>query len=117
MRDDAPRRHTRLAEPAVELEREVDVRELGLPVGPPRVVAAVEVGVRRVDRPSRVPPGAGDRDDAHVVACEQCRQEQRGEREVPEMVHAELHLEAVLGPALGDALDPRVVHEDVDPGM
>jgi len=36
---------------------------------------------------------------------------------VPEVVHAELHLEPVLGLPLWDARQTRMVHEDVDRGM
>jgi len=64
-----------------------------------------------------VTTGAGDRDDAGVGAPEQGGHEQRGEREVAEMVDGELHLEPVLGPPLGDAHHARVVDEHVEVGM
>jgi hypothetical protein len=93
-----------------------NVRELGLAVRAPGVVASFEVWVLGVDRATVVTTRAGDRDDAGVVASEQGRHEQRGEREVAEMVDGELHLEPVLGPPLGDAHHARVVDEHVDVG-
>ena len=42
------------------------------------------------------------------------RQQQVGQREVPEMVGAQLHLEPVDGPPLGDRHHPGVVDEDIE---
>jgi hypothetical protein len=68
----------------------------------PGVVAAFEMWVLRVDRATVVSTGASYRYDAGIVASEQGRHEQRGEREVAEMVDGELHLEPILGRPLGD---------------
>ena len=51
-------------------------------------------------------------DDDHAVA--HVGQQQVGQREVAEVVGAELHLEAVLGALLGDGHDAGVVDEDVE---
>src|SRR5215218_8497374 len=112
--DDAPGRRPGGPEAAVELQGEVHVGQLRLPVGPPGIVAPGQVGVGRVERPPGVAAGAGDRDHAGAVAGQQGRQQQGGEGEVAEVVDGQLHLEPVLGPPLGDAHQAGVVDQDVD---
>ena len=86
-------RRSRLGEAALELRREQEVRELRLAVGAPRVVgAALPVEVVEVDLADPV-AGRGDRDDA----VGDLREQQVREREVAEVVRADLHLEAVGG--------------------
>ena len=92
----------------------MEVGELRLAVGPPGPVPTVQVGIVGVHRPTHVVGGARHRDDPSRVRTQQRRHQQRGEGEVPEVVDAELHLEAVDGLALGDAHHAGVVDEDVD---
>lgn len=98
-------------EPALQLAREHHVRELALPVRLGAQVLAVLV-VRVVHAPAVVLPvrDRRDRDDA----VRQPVQQQAGQREVPEMVDAELHLEALLGAAQRDVHQAGVVDEHVD---
>ena len=99
-----------LGEPALELEHEQQVGELGLAVGGPALVGApLPVEVLEVDLAHPVRAG-GDLHDAVADVLEQ----QPGEREVAEVVGADLGLEPVLGAALGDGHHARVVDQDVD---
>ena len=101
----------RLVEPALELEREEQVGELGLPVGAPaRVAAALPVEVVEVDR-ARCGARRRRRSTTRSVTC---GQQQVGQREVAEVVGAELHLEAVRGALLGHGHHAGVVDQDVE---
>ena len=62
-----------------------------------------------MDRPEAVRARG---DDDHAIA--HVGQQQVGQREVAEVVGAELHLEAVLGALLGHGHHARVVDEDVE---
>jgi hypothetical protein len=62
--DDALGRQPCGPEPPIKLQREVDVGQLGLPVGPPGIVASMEVGVVGVERPPGEP--AEEREKAMV---------------------------------------------------
>ncbi len=94
-----PDRRSSLREAALELGREQQVRELRLAVRAPGVVgAALPVEVVEVDLADPV-AGRGDRHDA--VA--DLRQQQVREREVAEVVRADLQLEPVAGAPLGQS--------------
>ncbi len=97
MRGDRADRRAGLGEAALELEHEQQVGQLGLAVGGPALVGApLPVEVLEVDLAHPVRAG-GDLDDAVGDVVEQ----QPGEREVAEVVGADLGLEAVLGAPLG----------------
>ena len=114
MSDQARRRSAPRLEQPLQPDPEVEVGELRLAVGPPRAVVALEVRVAGVDGAAHVVGGARDADDPRGVRPQQRRHQQRGEGAVAEVVRAELHLEPVGGPALGDAHHAGVVDEDVD---
>jgi hypothetical protein len=100
----------RLAQAPLELAREQEVGELGLAVGAPRLVAALlPIEVVEPDLAHAVRAG-GDHDDAVADP----RQQQVREREVAEVVGADLHLEAVGGARLRDRHHAGVVDQDVD---
>jgi hypothetical protein len=89
-------------ESPLQAEAEVEVGELGLPVGLPGPVAALQVGVARIYFAAHVVRSARDRDDARSGGGEQGGQEMGSYRPVTEVVDTELHLEAVDGSFLGD---------------
>ncbi len=101
----------RLGAPA-QLEGEEHVGELALRVGRPLSIAALSHQVVPVHAPDAVHE-AGDGD--HTIADR--GPGQRREREVTEVIDAELHLEPVLGLAPGDRHHARVVDQDVDAGV
>jgi hypothetical protein len=94
VRDEAAHRRARGPQPAVELEREQDVRELGLRVVARRRVRPLAGQVVEMDPAALVQAGA-HRDDARVGAAAEPVQEQAGEREVAEVVGRELALVAL----------------------
>jgi hypothetical protein len=60
---------------------------------------------------------AADRDHARAVGRLKQRQQPARQREVAEVVHAELHLEALGGLPLGNHHQPGVVDEEVEAGV
>ena len=98
------------SQPALQFVGEHQVRQLGLPVrAPPAVTAVLPVEVVQVD-PSHPVRAARQRDDAVGDLGEQ----QAGQREVAEVVGAELALEAVRGRRWGRAMIAGVVDQNVD---
>ena len=83
------------------------------PYAAPLAVALVALQVVEVDLADAVHVAA-HRDDPGARLGEETGQQPAGEREVTEMVGAELHLEAVGGLALRQRHDPGVVDQDVD---
>ena len=99
---------------SVELDREEDVRGLRSAVRDPGVVRrAFEVDVVENDVAEAV-PGRRQVDDARGSSGEQ-RTQPVHEHEVPEVVGAELGLEAVARPTLGCGHDARVGDDDIEP--
>jgi pimeloyl-ACP methyl ester carboxylesterase len=97
-------------QPALKLGGEQQVGELGLPVGAPRLVGlALPVEVVEVDRAHAV-ACRGDRHDASGHMLEH----QVGEREVAEVVGAELQLKAVGGPRQRRDHHAGVVDQQID---
>ena len=84
-------------EPALQLVGEHQVGQLGLPVGGDPVVAALPLQVVEVDRGPDAVADAADRHHPRAVDRQHVVQQQPGEREVAEVVGAELQLEAVGG--------------------
>ena len=70
--------------------------------------AALPIQVIEIESPTRVEVG-GDGDDS----VGDVREQQVGEREVTEVIRADLPLEAVVGPPFRDEHDPGVVDQDV----
>ena len=90
---------------------EEQIGELALAVGPPCAVLALTHEVFEVDA-THAMSLRRHRDDASLGSN---RLEQPpGEREVPQVIGAELHLEAVGGVAARDGHDPGVVDEHVE---
>ncbi len=99
---------------AVELEGEHQVRRLRLRVGLGRVVALLPLQVVEFDA-AHSGRRAAQRRDTGVVGGAKQRQQVAGQREVAEMVAAELQLESVgRGLAFGRLHDAGVVDQDVD---
>ena len=90
----------------LELGGEEQVGQLGLLVGPGGLVATLELEVVEVGQRTGVQRRGHRR---HPVG--DLRQQQVGQREGPEVVRAQLALEAVRGPTLGDHHDPGVVDQ------
>src|SRR5437667_258020 len=99
---------------AVELEGKEQVRQLRLSVGAPAAVAALGLEVVEVDAAHAVRAAAHSH-HPRVVAAGHPVEQQAGEREVGEVVGAELELEPVACklPRLGSH-DARVVDEQVE---
>ena len=97
----------------MQLAREEEVGELGPTVGELRVVplrgVALEHGAL-----TAVVRDRGHGRDPRRRRRQQVRHEQPGEREVPEVVRAELQLEAVLRRAVRRGHQPGVVDQHVD---
>ena len=102
------------AQSPVELQREEQVRQLRLSVRAPAEVVAVAVQVVEGD-PAHLVRGARERHDTRVLAALHRVQEQRGEQEVPEVVGAELKLEAVRRAMSRRRHHARVVDQQVEP--
>ena len=106
-------------QPPVQLEGEEQVRQLRPAVGAPAAVAPLPQQVLPV-QPSHPVRLAGDRDHPGVTVAAPAgghhqRPQVRGEREVAEVVGAELELEPVGGPAPGHRHHAGVVEQHVDP--
>ena len=104
----------RLAEATVELVAEQDVRELALPVGRPLVVGILALEVLEVDLAVLVEPAALGDDARLALGLAEVAQQRGREREVTQMVHPELRLEAVDRLAPGDRHHAGVVAEHVE---
>jgi hypothetical protein len=100
---------------ALQLEREQQVRQLRLRVRPGGGVPALAHEVVEV-HPAAVVQAAAHGHHAGVRAGEQRRQQQRGEREVAQVVGAELALEPVDRALARQHHHARVVHQQVDGG-
>ena len=106
----------RRSQPALQIVGEHQVGQLGLAVGGHPVVAAgLPLQVREVDLCPDVVRDARDRHHPGSIHAEQVLQQQAGEREMAEMVGAELQLEAVGGVLLRRVHHAGVVDEQVDP--
>ena len=114
MGGDAREREAGLFRAPVELEREHQIRELRLAVGAPDAVAAplereiVEVETAEAVREAR------DADDASAWACTERRHHEPREGRVPEMIDAEVPLEAVLRRPPRGQRDARIVDEEIE---
>ena len=97
---------------AGQLGGEEQVGELALAVGPPRVVGPLAHQVVEGDAADPV-GAAGDDHDPGVLAEE--GEQAAGQREVTEVVGAELQLEAIGGQRAGRRHDPGVANEQVQP--
>jgi hypothetical protein len=113
--EDAQEPHAVGAQPAVQLQAEHHVRQLGLRVELGAAVVLLAVQVLEVDAAALVQAGA-DGDHAAVLALRQLVQQQPGQREVGEVVHAELQLVALHGRAPRRHHHARVVHQHVHLG-
>ena len=101
MRRDAAQCPAVLLRPPLELPREDQHGELALLVGDPRVVIALALEVVEGD-PAALMGEARERDDTGLARRrEQGRQQMRGQREMAEIVRADLLLEPVAGDAPG----------------
>src|SRR4029453_4603781 len=101
------------AQAAVQLQGEQRVGQLGLVVGLPRAVAALALQVIQSDGAHAVVEAA-DRHHPAERAGQQGRQQPSGEREVSQVVGAQLQLEALGGClALGHGHHPGVVDQQV----
>ena len=85
------------AHPAVQLEDEHGIGQLGLVVCPPRAVAAHALKIVKVDAIGLLVPVAADGDHAAARSLQQRWQEPPGQGEVAQVVGAELPLEALRG--------------------
>jgi hypothetical protein len=101
-------------EPALQFVGEQQVGELGLPVGADPAVAAFPLQVIEVNVGADAVAHAADGDDPGTRDGQEPIKQQAGEREVTEMVGAELQLEAVLGGRLRRPHHARVVDQQVD---
>lgn len=92
------------------------IRSLGLPVRAPPVVghAAAEPRIREPHRPQLVALAADGDDTRRAARAQHARDDGVGEDEVPEVVGAELPLEAIGRRAVRARHDARVEHEHVD---
>ena len=100
--------------PTLQLGREEEVGQLGAAVGDLRVVALRGVALEH-GAVATVMGDRGHRGDPRRRGGQQVRHEQPGQREVAEVVRAELQLEPVGGHAvLGRGHDAGVVDEEVE---
>jgi len=118
--NDAGRRSLRAFEPPFQLESEEQIRQLAAPVRRPRNVAALPLQVAEVHGRAAMRNGA-DGDDAGgrgfrlIAGTEQRGQQQPGEREVAEVIRAELQLESLRrGAALRQGHDAGIVDEQIE---
>ena len=112
MAGDADRLRALRVQPALQLVAEEQVGELALPVGGPLAVAAPPVQVVPVHAADPV-HGAAQVHHPRPGRRQQRGQQPAGEREVAEVIGAELHLEAVHGLAAGQRHHPGVVDQAV----
>jgi hypothetical protein len=102
-----------LAEPSVELGGEEEVGQLALAVPKPGGVALVTIDVVEADAADLV-HRTRDGHDPPGRAGLQRRHEPEREREMPEVVGGQLHLEPVGRSRVGNRHDPGVVHQQVE---
>ena len=100
----------------LQLIREEQVGQLALPVRAPLAVRPFALQVIEIDLAEDV-RAAADRHDARGRRLQNQRQQQPGERKVPQVVGAELHLEPVGGRAVRDRHHARVVDQHVEPAV
>jgi hypothetical protein len=110
------RRGAAARESALQLEGEEEVGELALPIGPPGPVGALALEVVEANAPDAV-HGAAHGHHPRARGRQQQVQQEPGQREVAEVVGAELHLEAVGREGARDRHDPGVVHQQVQGGV
>ncbi|CAL2069196.1 hypothetical protein GPN2_20966 [Streptomyces murinus] len=101
-------------EPALQLVREHQVGQLGLTIGADPAVRPLPLQVVEVDRGPDTVAGAADRHHARAGHRQHQVQQQPGEREVAEVVGAELQLEAVPGGLLRGVHHAGVVDQQVE---
>ena len=104
-----------VGQPALQFVGEQQVGQLGLPVGGDPVVAVFPLQIVEVDRGPDSVARAADGHHPRAPHRQQVVQQQPGQREVAQMVSAELHLEPVGGELLGRPHHPGVVDQQVDP--
>lgn len=109
-------RDPRALQPASQLQREQQVGQLALTVAERLAVVLFTVQVVEVDVAVLVEL-RGDHDDAAGSGGLQPVQQEVSEEEVTQVVHAELHLKAVLRLGVGALVDARIVDEHVDLGF
>ena len=115
MRDQAGRGDARRLEAPLEADARSGSSRASTGRTPSTARSSPRDGDCRVDRPAHVVRRARHAHDARGLRAQQRGQQVRGQREVAEVVDAELHLEAVHGAALGNRHHAGVVHQDVDP--
>jgi hypothetical protein len=113
---DGDRRAVARLEPAFELIGEEQVGELGLAVGASRSIAGFTLEVIEVD-PTHAVGGARHRHDPGPGCRQHEIEQESGQREVTEMVGAELKLETVDCQTKGWHHHARVVHEQVNTAL
>ena len=101
------------AEAMVKFVGKEEVCEFALSVGFPWIVFFITVEVTEANFAHAV-SDATDGDNARLWCIEQGVEEVSCESEVAKVVCAKLHLEAVLGGALGDGHDASVIDEDIE---
>ena len=102
------------SQPALQLVGEQQVGELRLPVRTDPAVAAFPLQVVEMDCGADAVAHAADGDHPRAGDRQQPVEQQARQREVAQMVCAELQFEAVLGGRLGCVHDSGVVDEQVD---
>ena len=107
---------TRRSEPALQFVREQQVGELAHRVALHPAVALRGVEIVEGD-PARPVREAAHRHDARSRRGEQSREQVSGQREVAQVVHAELGFEAIRRQRPGRAHDAGVVDEAVEAGL
>ena len=101
-------------QPALQLVGEQQVGQLGLPVRGDPVVAVFPLQIVEVDRGAEPVARAADGHHPRTSDRQQVVQQQPGQREVTEMVGAELQFEPVGGELLGSPHHPGVVDQQID---
>ena len=100
----------------LQLEGEQQVGELALPVSHPLAVALLPLQIVESNF-AHAMRATGDVGDPCAFGGEQPIEQQAGQREMPQVIGAELHLEAVHREAVRDRHDAGVVAEHVQRGM
>src|SRR5580692_7846994 len=93
---------------ALHLRREQQIGQLALPVSAPLAVAILPLEVLETYR-AHAMRSARDVDDPGAFGGEEPIEQQSGQREVPEVIGAELHLETVGSLTIWDRHDAGVV--------
>lgn len=103
-------------QPMSQFECEQQVGQFALAVAERLVVVIFTVEVFKVDLAVLVKLRGNHNDAAGGGALQEVQQEV-SEEEVTQVVHAELHLETILGLCVGTLVDACVVDEHVNPGL